>query len=287
MSVVEDCGNVTSLNAGDIHYCSSFFYWISGIYITVLGVIHGATAVVTKKPHSAKVELRIIEQHKVNFLVSSTSFLIKLLKSETIKTADLSSMECHLVGGNRMVLGAPAQINKYFPNGKLVTGYGLTELSFLVTGTFDRVVEEDHVGKLVPGAIVKIIDENGTRCGVGVDGEICVKTTHPFLRYYGNEEATANAFDNEGFMLTGDLGRFDENGDLHIVDRLKEIFKSNNYKIYPSEIESFLIKSPGIDSVCVLGIPDTFAGELPAAAVVREKKSNITERDIHEMVASK
>lgn len=186
-----------------------------------------------------------------------------------------------------MSSGAPAEINKYLTNGKLITGYGLTELSLLVCGTFGRVVEDDHVGKLVNGTVAKIVDENGTRCGVGIEGEVCVKCECPFLCYYGNEVATANAFDNEGFVLTGDVGWFDDNGDLHIVDRLKEIFKSNNFNINPSEIESFLIKSPDIESVCVLGIPDAVVGDWPAAAVVRKKDSTITEHDVCEMVASK
>ncbi|KAG4079641.1 hypothetical protein HA402_010421 [Bradysia odoriphaga] len=284
-NIVEGCGNITSLNAGDIHYCPGLFNWVSGLYIFVLGVIHGATSVVTKNPLSPDLQIRLVEKHRISFLMNSPHHLVMMLKSEAIKTADLSSIKCYFVGGNRMPLGAPAEINKRLPNGQLITAYGQTELSFLVSGTFERIVEEDHVGKLAKGVIVKIVDEKGARCGVGIDGEICVKTCNPFLCYYGNEEATKNAFDNEGFILTGDVGRFDENGDLHIVDRLKEIFKSNNFNINPSEIESFLIQSPDIESVCVLGIPDALVGDWPAAAVVRKKNSTITERDIYDMVA--
>ncbi len=249
-------------------------------------MIHGATAVITNKKLSADLQIRLVEQYKISFLNNSPQHLMMMLKSEAIKTANLSSLKCYWVGGNRIAVGAPAEINKYLPNGKMCTAYGMTELSLLISGTFDALVEEDHAGKLVDGCIVKIIDESGMRCGVGVDGEICVKCRHPFMGYYGNIKATVDSIDNEGFILTGDVGRFDKNGNLHIVDRLKDVFKFLNFNINPSEIESYLIKSPDIEAVCVIGIPDHRVGELPAVAVIRKKDSTITQQAICEMVTS-
>ncbi|KAJ6644317.1 4-coumarate-CoA ligase 1, partial [Pseudolycoriella hygida] len=285
-SIAEKCNDVGHINLGDIHYCPGSFYWISGLYISVLSVIHGATAVTTNKKFSAELQLRLVEQYKVTFLMNSPQYLVMMLKNEAIKTTDLSSVKCYFVGGNRVPAGAPAEINKYLPNGRMYTGYGLTEISFILTSTFDEPIESDSSGKVVHGSEVKIIDDNGARCGVGVNGEICIKNRHQFLFYYGNEKATAETIDNEGFVLTGDVGHFDADGYLYIVDRLKDVLKFYLSKVYPSEIESFLINLPDIESVCVVGIPHQTFGDLPGAAVVRKTNSRITEEDIQEMVSS-
>lgn len=286
-SIVEKCSDIGLLNSGDIHYCPGSFYWISGLFMFILSAIHGSTAIVTSKKFSADLQLSLVEKYKISFLMNSPQHLVMMLKSEHIKTADLSSIKCYFVGGNRIPIGAPAEINKYLPNGKMCTGYGLTEISLLLSGTFTELVETDTAGKLVHGSVVKIVDDNGFRCGIGENGEICVKCNNPFLGYYGNEKATTEAIDNEGFILTGDEGHFDEDGYLYIVDRLKHVLKYYTCKVYPSELESHLINSPDIESVCVVGIPDSTVGDLPAAAVVRKTNSTITEHDIYEMVASK
>lgn len=132
---------------------------------------------------------------------------------------------------------------------------------------------------------MKIVDDDGNRCGVNVDGEICLKTTYKFIGYYNNREATEELFDKEGFLKTGDIGHFDEDGDLFIVDRKKDLLKYCNFQISPSEIDSYLIESPAIKSACVVGIPDPLVTDLPAAVVVRADGSNITEEEICNMVA--
>lgn len=87
---------------------------------------------------------------------------------------------------------------------------------------------------------------------------------------------------------TGDLGYFDERGDLHITGRKKELFKYCNFQISPSEIDSYLTESPEIESACVVGIPDeSMAIDLPAAAIIRAKGSEITEKDVFDLVAGK
>lgn len=144
--------------------------------------------------------------------------------------------------------------------------------------------DKDTVGKLQVERCVKIVDEEGNRCGVNIDGEICVKLNHKCLGYFGNQKATDELFDAEGFAHTGDIGRFDEDGFLYLVDRKKELLKYNSEQISPSEIEAHLIKSTYIKAVCVVGIPEN-GTEFPAAVVVRADGSNITEKDVLDLIA--
>lgn len=91
---------------------------------------------------------------------------------------------------------------------------------------------------------------------------------------------------NEGFIKTGDVGRFDEIGDLYHTGRKKELLKYCNFQIAPSEIDAYLTESSHIESACVAGIPDTM-GDLLVAAIVRANGSTITEVDVQNLVAGK
>lgn len=115
-----------------------------------------------------------------------------------------------------------------------------------------------------------------------------MRITSKFVGYYGNQQATDETIDDDGFILSGDLGYFDVDGELHITGRKKELLKYCNFPISPSEIDAYLTESPNIEAACVIGISDTkMATDLPAAVVVRAKGSTITEKDVSDMVAGK
>lgn len=106
-----------------------------------------------------------------------------------------------------------------------------------------------------------------------------------FLGYANNPEATRNAFDSDGWLKTGDLGYFTEEGEIFIVDRKKDMIKYLNYQVAPSELETFILKIEGVKIVCVVGIPDIISGDLAAAVVVKDKNSYLNEQDIIDEVA--
>lgn len=88
---------------------------------------------------------------------------------------------------------------------------------------YPKFTEKDTVGQLVNGAKIKIIDEKGNRCGIDVEGEICVKARFKFLGYYKNPQLTADVMDSDGFFKTGDIGHIDSDGYLYVSDRKKNI----------------------------------------------------------------
>lgn len=221
----------------------------------------------------------------MTFTFNAAHQIVLMTKCEQFETADLSSMKCLLAGGSKVPYHLKRELKDRIPNGCLTVGYGMSEASSCISLDYPAVYEKDTIGRLVGGCCAKIVDENGKRCGVNVDGEICVKMSFNFLGYYGNKNGTDEFFDEEGFMKTGDIGHFDEDADLFIVDRKKELLKYCNFQISPSEIDAFLTESPDIKSACVVGIPDEIATDLPAAVIVRANGSEITENDICNMVA--
>lgn len=177
-------------------------------------------------------------------------------------------------------------MQKYLPNGKIYAVYGLTELSGAATVNYPQP-RPGSVGSLVNEIYAKIMSDSNEPCEANMDGEICLKVKYPFLEYFGDKSNTQNAYDRDGWFITGDIGHFDEDGFLYIVDRKKDILKYRGSQISPSEIEDILMQDPAIKQVCVVGIPDELSTDLPAAVVVRQPNAQITESDIDGIVASK
>lgn len=282
-ALISSIGNFNLLRADDTFICFSSMHWVAGLIFLLMGTINGATRIATTKAFSPE-QMRIIEDYKVTTSYHSAYHLVDILKSGLISRMNLSTVKHMIVGGSKLPFDIRKEINSYLPNGSVNLVYGLTEMAGTVAADFPNDSDKDTVGRLVNGFTVKIIDENGNRCGINVDGEICLKSRYKFLGYLKNKQLTDEIMDNEGFILTGDIGHIDSDGYLYIVDRKKELIMYYD-RIAPSDIESVLLKSPHIQSVCVVGVPYDPVIEFPAAVVVRANNSMITEGDIHQIVA--
>lgn len=105
--------------------------------------------------------------------------------------------------------------------------------------------------------------------------------------YYGDAEATRSTIDEDGFLHTGDVGYYDEEGCFYIVDRVKELIKYKGFQVPPAELESILLTHPAIKDTAVVGYPDELAGELPLAFVVKQSGVNISSREVIQYVNGK
>lgn len=271
------------ITSTDVLFSFSTLYWISGFYILLMNTLNGATRVITKQKFSPELQLRLIEQYHISFILNAAHQMVMMTKCKAIEQANLKSLKYYLVGGSKVFFGTVTEMKKFVRNGEILVCYGLTEVG-ISTSTYLSNASKDSVGFLFNGVRAKIIDADGQQCGIGIDGEICMKGNYKFLGYYNNEKETIEVFADDGFVKTGDVGHFDDNGHLHVVDRKKEMLKYCNYPISPTEIEEFLMKSSNVKEVCVAGIPDD-KGDLPAAVVVR-KNCNLTREELHNIVSS-
>lgn len=276
--------NMRSQAGEEVTLCFSTLYWFSGILTLLLGTLNYSTRLITTESFSPELLLRLIEEYKVTSMFSVTYQIVLALKCSAIDTTDMSSIRFWFGGGSFVPLEITRALKRYIPNAVIMVGYGMSELFGGVAGNFSGG-QNESVGNLIAGIRVKVVDDDGNRLGIGQDGEICVFKDSKFAGYYGDQASTDDFFDAEGFVKTGDIGHFDENALLYIVDRKKDILKYRASMISPSEIEKFLLTSPDIQSVCVVGVSDFTSGDLPAAVVVRQKDSKITEHDIEKMVA--
>jgi len=132
-----------------------------------------------------------------------------------------------------------------------------------------------------------ILDDAGTPVAQGGRGEVCIRSVANFVGYWGNPQATADAFTSDGYFRTGDIGYLDEDGYLFIVDRKKDIIIRGGENIACVEVEQAIYSHPGIAECSVFGVPDARLGEVPAAVWLPRPGHELTEDDLREFLAER
>jgi len=227
--------------------------------------------------------LKAIEQYKVTSAPIAPTMLAMLLENPAMKDYDLSSLRSFGYGASSMPLEVLKTAFRKLPNVGFGTGFGMTELA----GNVFAMGKQDHiraaaenleiirsVGKQLPLARVRVIQEDNTDAPPGVPGEIVVKGDQVLMGYWANEKATQDSF-IDGWFRTGDVGRWDEAGYLYIVDRKKDMILTGGENVYPREVEEVLYEHPAIAEVAVVGTPDPKWGE-SVVAVLRVKDGERT-----------
>ncbi|XP_012272244.1 4-coumarate--CoA ligase 1 [Orussus abietinus] len=253
----------------------------------LMGVLRaGATAVLSTGFEPQKF-LQTIQDHKVTHVPIVPPIMVFLAKSLIVTNYDLGSVREFICGAAPLSKDVHIQVWKR-------TGiwarnaYGLTEHWSAICLCPRNVQKFETAGILLPSAHCKIIDvETSKILGPYQRGELCVKGDLVMLGYYENPEATAAMIDQEGWMHTGDIGYYDDEEFIFIVDRLKELIKYKGSQIAPAELEDVLLSHPEVKDAAVVGKPDEVAGEIPVAFVVLQPGSKISPNEIRRYVDGK
>ena len=162
----------------------------------------------------------------------------------------------------------------------VVNGYGLSEATCAsAVGDIRDPLRWNSVGTPLPYTNVRIVDSDGADQPVGAIGEIVISGPSVMEGYYNNPEATREVL-RDGWLYTGDLGRFDEDGYLYIVGRIKDMIIRGGQNVYPAQIESVISKMPGIEEACVVGVEEARWGQEILAAIKLSEGVSITEKEI-------
>jgi long-chain acyl-CoA synthetase len=214
-------------------------------------------------------------------LMSGVNTLYNALANNSgLKEVDFSQVRLCIAGG--MALQAPvAKRWKDITGQHIVEGYGLSETSPVVTA--NRLDAEDFTGTIgypLPSTDVSIRSvDDGRIMPAGESGELCVRGPQVMAGYWKRAEETAKAMTADGFFRTGDAAAFLPDGQLKIVDRIKDMVLVSGFNVYPNEVEEVLASHPGVLEAAVIGAPDEHSGEVVAAYIVR-KDPNLNEADI-------
>ncbi|KAF4618282.1 hypothetical protein D9613_011669 [Agrocybe pediades] len=254
---------------GDV--CTGFlpFYHIYGLMFNLHFMIYSqVTTIVTDRFDFLKF-LKNVEQYRITHLAIVPPQAILLCKHPAAKVADLSSVRSCLLGAAPTSAEIIEQLLNRLPGIDLGQGYGMSETTGAVSKwpIWQKVGVFGSSGRLVPGTFAKVVKPDGTLAKIGEEGELYVKGMQICMGYYKNEQATRELFD-DGWLKTGDVVRFDEDGELFILDRIKEFIKVRGFQVAPAELEGHLLAHPSIADAGVVGIPDEYSGELPLAFIV-------------------
>jgi malonyl-CoA/methylmalonyl-CoA synthetase len=160
--------------------------------------------------------------------------------------------------------------------------YGMTEANMITSNPYLRERVAGSVGFPLPGVELRIADDQGKALKPGDVGGIEVKGPNIFKGYWRNPEKTKSEFRADGFFITGDVGRIDERGYVHIVGRSKDLIISGGFNVYPKEVETVIDTLPGVAESAVIGVPHADFGEAVVAVVVGKPKSSLAESQIVE-----
>lgn len=228
--------------------------------------------------------LALIEAERVTMLPAAPPVAQAMLDHPARATTDLSSMRIISTGGTVIPVKLVEDMRAYLGADTVVrTGYGLTEAAGSVCCTRDEDPPEvvaRTVGRPLPRMAMKLVDADHNEVAQGQVGEVAIKGAQVTPGYLDNPEATAAAFTADGFFLTGDAGWMDENGNLRLTDRIKDMYLVGGFNCYPAEIEHVMRTMDGIGEVAVIGVDDARLGHVGRAFVVRQAGSAITEGDV-------
>ncbi|KAK2736179.1 hypothetical protein FQN57_000853 [Myotisia sp. PD_48] len=216
--------------------------------------------------------LRTIEEYRINELVLVPPIVIRLVNDPSVLNYDLSCVKRISCGAAPLSDQITQQLQLRFPGSGFKQGYGMTESCSCITQHSPKYYSYDYahtVGDLVPSTEVKIIDTTtGEELDFDQPGEILARGPQVALGYLNNPTATADAFDSDGFLHTGDVGLMTREGLIKIVDRIKEMIKVKGIAVAPAELEDLLLGHDDVADCAVLGVADDYAGERPKAYVV-------------------
>ena len=210
--------------------------------------------------------LATMAQERVTMQFLVPAMWAALMAVPGFETYDISSLELAVTGG----APCPMPVLEYF-QGKGVPfqeGFGLTETAPSLTLLDAAHVKEKSgsIGRALFHITLRVVDDAGRDVPTDVVGEVVVRGPNVFAGYWGNPEATAEAF-RGGWFHTGDLGRMDADGFVTLVDRKKDMIITGGENVYPIEVEQVLYRHPAVREVAVVGVPHQKWGETPIAVV--------------------
>lgn len=247
----------------------------------------GNTVVVMEKFDMEKM-LGAIERFRVTHLFLVPPVVIGLAKQGKVRKYDLSSLRWICSGAAPLGSDLMEEVSELFPNVEVVQGYGLTESCGIISLEHPKggARQFGSTGYLMSGIQAKVISVDTSKpVPPNQKGELLFRGPNMMQGYFNNPEATKITLDQEGWLHTGDLGYFDEKGQLYVQDRIKELIKCKGFQVAPAELEGVLTTHPEILDAAVVPMEDAEAGQVPVAFVV-PRNSSLTEVDVQKFVAS-
>ncbi|MCG3723104.1 long-chain-fatty-acid--CoA ligase FadD [Vibrio cincinnatiensis] len=249
-------------------------YHVFALTVNLLLFIEmGGSNLMITNPRDIPGFIKELQKYPFTALTGVNTLFNALVNNEDFHELDFSNMKLS-VGGGMAVQRAVADKWKKITGIHLLEGYGLTECSPLVTGNpYDLSDYSGAIGLPVPSTEVRIVDDEGKVLGYDQTGELQVRGPQVMQGYWQRPEATKEVIDEDGWLSTGDIVKFDEQGMLYIVDRKKDMILVSGFNVYPNEIEDVVALHGKVLEVAAIGQSHEVSGEVVKVYIVKRDPS--------------
>lgn len=275
--------DVVGLREDDRYLIVNPFFHAFGLKAGILACILRGATIIPHPVFDVPSVMRRVAEEQVTMLPGPPAIYQTILNSPDRTGHDLSSLRLAVTGAAPIPVEMIEAMKSELGFETVVTGYGLTEAHGIATmNRHDDPPEliSSSDGRAIEGVEVITVDEHGKPTPAGEPGEIWVRGYNVMKGYIGNPEATAEAIDADGWLHTGDIGVLDDAGNIKITDRLKDMFITGGFNVYPAEVEATLGRHPGVAQVAVIGVPDERMGEVCAAFAVPRTGADVDPDEI-------
>ncbi len=272
----------TGLSEGERYLIVNPFFHSFGMKVGWVACLMAGAVMVPMPQFYVEAAAECIERDRINFLPGAPTIFQMLIARKREKPFDTSSLRGGTTGAATVPPILIEQIRRELGIRDIITAYGMTEC-VNITGCrpgdpVDLIA--NTCGAAIPGNEVIIAGEDGQELPRGEAGEIRVRGQGVMLGYLDDSEATAEAIDAGGWLHTGDIGTMDEQGYVRITDRMKDMYISGGFNVYPAEVEKLIANHPAIAMVAVVGVADERMGEVGRAFVVLTPGSSADEVEL-------
>ena len=266
---------------GDVVLAVLPLFHIFGMQVLMNHVIAKGLKAVLMPRFEMEPALRLIQEHRISYFFLVPPIVLGLAKHPAVSQYDLSSLR-YIMSGAAPLDAAIQDAASQRLGVTVLQGYGMTETSLAVAVMPQGSRHPGSSGLLLPNVEVQLrCPETGQRLPDHERGEIYVHGPNIMQGYLNHPEASAECLDAEGWLRTGDIGYFDESGQLFVVDRVKELIKYKGFQVAPAEVEGVLLTHPLVVDCAVIGVPDEEAGEIPKAFIVSRQPVELEELQEH------
>jgi len=274
--------------ADDVSLLVLPLFHIYGLVVIGLNGLRTGNTILVMSAFEPNHFLDSVQRYRVTFMYVAPPIVVFLTKFPGVDQYDFSSLRGMLTGAAPIGEETIKACMKRLKLGMFVQGYGMTELSPVSHCIFAWTEKYQSVARLVPNTECLIADAESKRsCGPNELGEIWIRGPQVMKGYINNPEATAATIDENGFLHTGDVGYYDQDGDYYVVDRLKELIKVKGFQVPPAELEALILTHPKVKDCAVVPFPDEESGEIPRAFVVVKPGEILLEQEIIQYVSER
>nr|AXU39898.1 4-coumarate-CoA ligase 1 [Narcissus papyraceus] len=275
----------------DVLLCVLPLFHIFSLNSVLLCGLRTGAAVVIMARFEMERMLETVQRWGVSVVAVVPPLVLALAKNPLVEKYDMGTVRMVLSGAAPLGKELEAALKGRLPQAVLGQGYGMTEAGPVISmcpgfAKQPTPAKSGSCGTVVRNSELKVMDtETGFSLGRNQPGEICIRGPQIMKGYLNDPEATSATIDIEGWLHTGDVGYVDDDDEVFIVDRVKELIKFKGFQVPPAELEALLLSHPSIADAAVIPQKDEVAGEVPVAFVVPSKSSDLTEEIVKEFIS--